>query len=226
MQTPQTLNDFSIAHGGVKAVIRRHFAYRNLVPTQQAMVYTRDLDAGKLGLNASGVRGALMQGERLGAWQIVSTVIYGRDQRNFEGAHITAEVMEEVIKKPVARFEDPGVTYPVYKNISATDAAMKEYGDPFVHRILAGNIANLWTESPKAFYARIIAAIENAEGAALWDLNFEAMVVLYYHYIARIQSLAEIPFDGTAWIPTKGGGIVLARDGTVALFDPNLEIVP
>lgn len=223
------LKDFSDQHEGLRFIARRHFGYRKPVgDDQQAMVYTRQLDPGKLGLDATGTRGAMMHGEKLATFGLIPDVIfYGRDQRNFDGAFLTAEAIKEQTKKAVPCFENVAVTYPVYRDNKETADALAQYGDPSVHRTLAGNL-KLWTEPVQVFQHRIVNSVELTigEAFALWDLNYEAVVLLYYHYVKQIRALSDIPFEGpSVWLPIKGGGIAQGKDGMVAVFDHDLNIV-
>ena len=233
--TKKTLQDFAKANGGIKWIARRHFEYRIPVPVTQtaadnnageigAMVYTRHIAPEKLGLNAAGACGAMMHGEKLAHWGLIPSVIYhGRDQRNFDGAWLTAEAIERATKEKVTCLENPAVTYPVYRDIQETSAALAKYGDPAVHQTLAGSL-HLWTESPQTFFARICGAINDAEEGVLWDLNFEAIVLMYYVYVASVKNISRIPSDKMAWIPLKGSGIVMAKNGAVTVFDRELNI--
>lgn len=234
------LKDFQTDYG-IGAIVRRHFDYRSpftagnsaLKPFNFPLVYSRSLDHGKLGLNCKGARAAIEQGQRLVELSTVpGAIICGCDQRNFDGANLTAEAIIERMPEssglPV--LTSPALTYPHYSYADQVKLAAEEFGDYMVHRNLAGEeaVEGLWTERPETFEARIVSGVMSDYpnlGTVLFDLNFEQLVLLYFLHVRGLKRV-EIPFEKGAWVPTKGGGIVYSEDRTVVKeFHPDLTIV-
>lgn len=230
------LREFADQHGGVNRLFRRHFEYEVPVEVPKTdhggnksviggMVYSRALDFAKLGLSPDGAIHAMEQGRLLAEMQIIPTVILsGNDQRNRDGARFSVAGIKEITSESIPFYTVPAVTYPHYCDPFEIDQATAVHGDAIVHMCLKGSL-KLWTEPPDVFEARIVSAVRASyrwEDPILFDLNFEQMVLLYFRLLKKVQR-TEIPTDG--WCPKYGDTIVIANDGTVALFNANLELI-
>jgi hypothetical protein len=189
------------------------------------MVYSRAIDPAKLGLSPEGAVNAMKHGQQLAASGFIpNAIITGIDQRNRDGGRFSAEGIKQVSGVDVPIFTSPAVTYPHYRDPFDTSDQMEKYGDGAVHRSLNGQL-QLWSEERTAFATRVLSAVK-AEypwaNTVLFDLNFEQMVLLY-HTLLKKLALDDIPSDG--WCPQYGEMIVIANDGTVALFNAKLEFV-
>ena len=236
----KTLKDFADRYG-IRAIVRRHFEYDN--PATQlksdrgsalvaALTYSRCLDPGKLGLSANGARDALKQGHLLAEMGIrPKSIICGLDQRNYDGARLTAAGLREATGVEVPYYTSPAVTYPHYSNVVQASDAFTSYGDYVVHMYLAGRgeMWGLWTETRHVFKTRIVSAIEAnypSGGPVLFDLNFEQLTLLHYLDVMSIKEMDNIPWKSDEWVPTKGGGIVYGNTaGIVAEFKPDLTLI-
>ncbi|MBU0963834.1 hypothetical protein KKC06_02230 [Patescibacteria group bacterium] len=217
---------------------RRHFEYTkpvNVPATEAgsntsllgALVYTRAFDPGKLGLTPDGALNALKQGKVLAELGIIpEAIISGIDQRNTDGARFTVAGIKEITGQDIQCLASPAITYPYYVDAYQTAELMEKYGDGMVHRCLAGDLTEVWTETAEGLEKRIISAV----GARypwgtpiLFEMNFEPMVLLYYWFVKGTQ-LSKIPLED-GWCPTYGCMIVMTNDGTPALCDANLEVI-
>jgi len=230
------LSEFAAKHDGVHRLCRRHFEYEVPVHVPKTdhggnksifggMVYSRAMDHSKLGLTPIGANRAMKQGRLLAEMNLIpSVIISGIDQRNYDGARFTVAGISEVTSQSVPFCPSPAVTYPYYFDPFETAEATDEFGDAVPHKCINDTL-RLWTESSQVFEARIMSAVQGKcrwEDPILFDLNFEAIVLLYYRLLKGVE-LYQIPDDG--WCPNYGDFIVTAADGAVALFNAELELI-
>lgn len=228
------LSEYSALHTGIRIIARRHFQYNK--PTDGlpdnlsgALTYTRSFDHGKLGLSPVGANNAFTQGEALVKLDIIpSIIITGIDQRNSDGARFTIAGIEKAGGPKIPYKESPAVTYPYYTDLTELVKAIEKFGlDYLVHHHLAGQsgVPGLWSEPVEIFEQRIMGTVEadyHWDYPILFDLNFEAILLLYYRLVQDVPR-TEIPVDG--WCPEYGDMIVVFEDGQTALFNANLELV-
>jgi len=234
------LRSFVEAHG-VELIVRRHFDYDPGLPVVKetaagaygslsgAMIYARCLDPAKLGLSARGVVDAIEQGKALARMDIIpAAIICGIDQRNRDGARLTAAGIKEITGQDVSYYTSPAATYPHYSDPQQLAQAIEQFDEYMVHMYLAGDerVAGLWTEPADVFAGRIEAAVRanySFGEPILFDLNFEQLTLLYYSWVKEVEP-CDIPVQG-GWCPTKGGGIIWGEGEAVGVFNPDLTLV-
>jgi len=103
-------------------------------------------------------------------------------------------------------WQNPGITCPVYIKPEQAIAAFEKCGNSAIHRMLAGQFGQqIWSESTATFAARIMTAINDPPIAPiLFNLDTEAMIVLYYLHHKGLASVVDIPFGEDAWRPPNG----------------------
>lgn len=232
------LQEFSGEHGRIEAIFRRHHEYRKPKgnsPEAMAQIYIRQVSTHLCYLTPVGIKAAFKQGEVLCAMGIIpKTMFCGIDLRNWQGAKITADAIFENSNQRPDVLSLPVMTYPVYRRADQTAQAIEKFGDFMVHRYLNSFnrdlLSDLWTETAEMFVARISMAIEQIlsfpspyDSPVLFDLNYETLVVLFYKLYV-LAELRDIPDEG-GWEAENGGGIVYAKDKTIAVFDSGLNII-
>lgn len=233
----RNIGDFAHEHG-IAAIVRRHFAYRQPASNADlggysvrgALTYSGNLDDRDLGLTFAESVKAYEQGNTLVVLGCTpGMIITGSHQRNRDGGRVTADGIFVAGGPEVLVTSSPAVTMPTYPSISETRKALEEYDDYAVHAYLAGKLdRRLWSESPQTFSTRVESAVADdygVDGPVLFDLNFEALVLLYHRHVLGF-TLGMISRDKSGWCPKNGGGLVYSLDRKIVReFAPDLNIV-
>lgn len=234
----KTLKGFADEHG-VHAIVRRHFRYAvpagveemlGGYPGRGALTYARIIERNLLPLTCASCEQAREQGRWLAQAGIVpERIVSGIDQRNIDGARWSAYgVGLETGEEPVFH-QNPAVTHPYYGDPREIKALIEQHMDSVVHRWLRGEkgFERFCTEDRHTFKGRILSSImADQDGSVLWDLNFEAIVLLHYLLVVGID-LDEIPIEGDKyWEPKYGWGIAVSADRQWAVeFGEDLNLV-
>lgn len=170
---------------------------------------------------------AMLHGANLFQMGIVpSVIITGMEELDrIEGESIS-DGMKARLGLGIIVLKSPAVTQPQYR-----DGVVLSRGEiaSLAHFCLAEEgVSIYWTESATVFEARINAAVfERYPGGepVLFNLCAEALVLLYYTKVSRLQRIA-IPCDEGRWMPKRGGGIVFSKGFNFAReFLPDFTIV-